>query len=57
MKGRYKLGELLAINYENKVDLYAISCEGVDWIKLAQDMLQCLAIRCTVTYPLVSYGM
>ena len=51
------MGELLAINYESKVDLYAIRCEGVDWIKLAQDMLQCLAIMCTVTYPLVSYGM
>jgi len=45
------LGETFAIDCDNEVDLNAINDEGVDWIKLAQEVLQWLAIMCTVLYP------
>jgi hypothetical protein len=50
------LGELFAIDCDKEVDLNAINDEGVDWIILAQDMLQWLAL-CVLLYPFVSYGM
>jgi len=49
--------ELFEIDYDNEVDLNSINDEAVDWIKLAQDFIQWLAIVCTVIYPFVSYGM
>jgi hypothetical protein len=52
LKGKHNLGEMFAIDYDNEADLNVIDNEGVDWIKLAQDMLQWLAIVCTVIYPL-----
>jgi hypothetical protein len=39
---------MFAIDYDNEVDINAINDEGVNWIKLAQDMLRWLAIMCTV---------
>ena len=52
LKWRHNLGELFAIDYDKKAVLNVINDEGVDWIKLPQDMLQWQAIMCTVIYPL-----
>jgi hypothetical protein len=41
---KHNLGELFAIDYEKEADLNVINDEGVDWIKLDQDLLQWLAI-------------